>query len=361
MMLNLHLGDEKKKVQNLVRVQSSQKTLNHNPSSSSIILKKGPESLPDQSTPLSGAIHNKALDETPPRHPFQLEESILQQLRDENSALTKENATLKKQAQRNGEELKRLEDAKAKEKSRYEAHIGKLENYIEELKRDIRKHQEEVEKAIKIHRANEQLLQKNEQLKTYSERLNQEIESLRAERAKDDGKYQQLLKHAQVLSKSPQTSQRDDGPCRNCLQTIDDKERVIVEMEELKRQLAQARREPSGAQEVQPATRKSSHTSVASELKKHHNPVEDLIIQKSNQLQIQQLEQSHRQQLATLQQELDSKVRTNKLILIRLSSYQTSNALQRNTNQENAPSSLSSSICAPSSQKPKPRPRVLST
>lgn len=54
--------------------------------------------------------------------------------------------------------VKKLEEQKANDKARYEQHIAKLEGYIEELKRDIKKHQEEVEKAIKIHRANEQLI-----------------------------------------------------------------------------------------------------------------------------------------------------------------------------------------------------------
>ena len=87
-----------------------------------------------------------------------LEDTLLK-LKTENSLLTKENQGLKKQVNEFGrkkdEEVRKVEDSKSKEKLRYEQHIAKLEAYVEELKRDIKKHQDEVEKAIKIHRANE--------------------------------------------------------------------------------------------------------------------------------------------------------------------------------------------------------------
>jgi hypothetical protein len=54
-----------------------------------------------------------------------------------------------------------LEEAKAREKQRYEAHIGKLEGYIEELKKEIKRQHEEIDKAIKIHKANERLTNEN--------------------------------------------------------------------------------------------------------------------------------------------------------------------------------------------------------
>lgn len=54
--------------------------------------------------------------------------------------------------------MKKIEEARAKEKQRHEAHISKLENMINELQKEIKKHQDEVEKALKIHRANEQLI-----------------------------------------------------------------------------------------------------------------------------------------------------------------------------------------------------------
>lgn len=73
---------------------------------------------------------------------------------------------------RHKEEIKKIEDARQKEKSRAESHIKKLEAYIEDLKKDIKKHNDEAEKVLKIHRANEALMSKNDQLKTYVERLN---------------------------------------------------------------------------------------------------------------------------------------------------------------------------------------------
>jgi len=58
------------------------------------------------------------------------------------------------------------------------------------LQKEVRKHEEEVQRALKIHRANEQLIQSNQQLKKDLEkaqeseggtetRLREEIESLR--------------------------------------------------------------------------------------------------------------------------------------------------------------------------------------
>ena len=53
------------------------------------------------------------------------------------------------------DELKKIDEARGKEKQRHDAHINKMENMIVELLKEIKKHQDEVEKALKIHRANE--------------------------------------------------------------------------------------------------------------------------------------------------------------------------------------------------------------
>jgi hypothetical protein len=70
-------------------------------------------------------------------------------------------------------------------------------------------------------------------MKAYTERLTQEIESLRSEKERESQKYQQLLKATQ----SRQRSQSDDGsgPCRNCLDMLEEREKLIREIEDLKR------------------------------------------------------------------------------------------------------------------------------
>lgn len=87
------------------------------------------------------------------------------------------------------------------------------------------------------------------------------------------------------------TSQKDDGPCKNCLQTLEERERLMVEQEDLKRQLALIKRmneqkslNDSMSKISHNNSRKDSMMSAASELKR--NPVEDLIMQKSNQMLI---------------------------------------------------------------------------
>ena len=113
-----------------------------------------------------------------------------------------------------------------------------MEAYIEELKREIKRHQDEVEKAIKIHRANEKLSAENETVKGYSEKLAQELKVMRSERDKDNERYQELLKHVQTLSKgnnSSSSQQLRDGPCRNCLKTLEEREHRLIEVEDLKR------------------------------------------------------------------------------------------------------------------------------
>jgi hypothetical protein len=53
-----------------------------------------------------------------------------------------------------------------------------METMIIDLQKEIKKHQDEVEKALKIHRANEQLIQRNDELKSYVQKLNQDVEQL---------------------------------------------------------------------------------------------------------------------------------------------------------------------------------------
>ena len=51
------------------------------------------------------------------------------------------------------------------ERQRHETHTNKLEGFVKDLQKENKKHEEEVEKALKIHRANEFLSQKNEEFK----------------------------------------------------------------------------------------------------------------------------------------------------------------------------------------------------
>jgi hypothetical protein len=82
------------------------------------------------------------------------------------------------------------------------------------------------------------------------------------------------------------------------MQSIEERQAMIAVVEEVKRQLAIARREAvSMIQDGPPAStsRKDSQISaVSQEVKKPHNPVEDMIMQKSNQIMIQQMEHSHK-------------------------------------------------------------------
>ena len=55
------------------------------------------------------------------------------------------------------EEIKKLEDLKAKEKTHYENHITKQESLIEKLTKDIKKQHDQIDQALKIHRANEKM------------------------------------------------------------------------------------------------------------------------------------------------------------------------------------------------------------
>lgn len=52
-------------------------------------------------------------------------------------------------------------------------------NIIEEFKKNMEKHQEEVKKALKIHKANEKLAKQNYQLKEQIKVLNDSLENIR--------------------------------------------------------------------------------------------------------------------------------------------------------------------------------------
>ena len=81
--------------------------------------------------------------------------------------------------------MRHLEDQNAKEKQRFTQQIQGLESYIAELKGDVRQRDEEIERAIKVHRANERLSKDLNEHKTLSERLREELKNLRAERERD--------------------------------------------------------------------------------------------------------------------------------------------------------------------------------
>jgi hypothetical protein len=46
-----------------------------------------------------------------------------------------------------------------------------------------------------------------------------------------------------MLSKNNTTVLKDDGPCKNCLQTLQQKEENVIEMEELRRQLNKSKKD----------------------------------------------------------------------------------------------------------------------
>ena len=80
---------------------------------------------------------------------------------------------------------KHLEDQNAKEKQRYKQQIQGLESYNAKLIGDVRQRDEEIERAIKVHRANERLSKDLNEHKSLSERLREELKNLRAERERD--------------------------------------------------------------------------------------------------------------------------------------------------------------------------------
>ena len=63
--------------------------------------------------------------------------------------------------------IKQLEDLRAKDKQRYEQHVQRLEAYIGELKGEVKQRDEEIERAIKVHRANERLSKEVGEAKSY--------------------------------------------------------------------------------------------------------------------------------------------------------------------------------------------------
>ena len=75
---------------------------------------------------------------------------------------------------------------------RYEQHIQRLEAYISELKVEVKQRDEEIERAIKVHRANERMNKELTESKALVERLKEELKSMRADRERDNEKYQQL-------------------------------------------------------------------------------------------------------------------------------------------------------------------------
>jgi outer membrane murein-binding lipoprotein Lpp len=81
--------------------------------------------------------------------------------------------------------VRHLEDQNAKEKQRFTQQIQGLESYIAELKGDVRQRDEEIERAIKVHRANERLSKDLNEHKSLCERLREELKNLRAERERD--------------------------------------------------------------------------------------------------------------------------------------------------------------------------------
>ncbi|CDW88473.1 UNKNOWN [Stylonychia lemnae] len=272
--LNMHLGDEKKKFQNLIRKQS-QKSLMHNGSTSSLLSAQKDDSS---------------------------HQEILQQLREENQQLS-EISQMKKFNQdlknKHKDEIKKLEEARHQDKQRQEAHIIKLENFNKDLQKEIKRHQDEVEKALKIHRANESLMSKNDELKQYIKKLNSDIDQLHQDRDRESNKYHQLLKHAQMLGKNNTSIVRDDGPCKSCLNTLQEKEQMVVEMENFKRELNKQKQDNKDLRESS-LSLKNDNSGNLSEGGGNQQS-------RQNQILIQQIEQQYKQQIEQKQQELDLK------------------------------------------------------
>ena len=70
--------------------------------------------------------------------------------------------------------MKKQEESRAKEKQRNDSHTKKLEVFNIELQKEIKAHQQDVEKALKIHRANEKLVKKNDVFKQELFKLKEE-------------------------------------------------------------------------------------------------------------------------------------------------------------------------------------------
>ncbi len=117
-------------------------------------------------------------------------------------------------------------------------------------------------------------------MKTYTEKLSQEIESLRSEKERESQKYQQLLRATQ----SRQRSQSDDGagPCRNCLEMLEEREKLIREIEDLKRGVRKLSDEPSNSNMGQRLNTQGSNIS-----EKRINQSDEIIMQKANQIMAQ--------------------------------------------------------------------------
>ena len=54
----------------------------------------------------------------------------------------------------------------------------------------MRQRDEEIERAIKVHRANERMNKEMQEVRGQSERLKEELKAIRAERERDQEKYQ---------------------------------------------------------------------------------------------------------------------------------------------------------------------------
>lgn len=66
-----------------------------------------------------------------------------------------------------------------KENLDYKEKWERERNIIEEFKKNMEKHQEEVKKALKIHKANEKLAKHNYQLKEQVKALNDNLENIK--------------------------------------------------------------------------------------------------------------------------------------------------------------------------------------
>lgn len=86
----------------------------------------------------------------------------------------------------------------------------------------------------------------------------------------------------------------------------------MYEIEDLKRQVVNLKRElESGVHSNNVSVRKDSHGSMSTlnDRSNSRHPIDDNIIQKTQQIMLQQMEGKYKQEIATLQLELDLKVR----------------------------------------------------
>jgi hypothetical protein len=68
-----------------------------------------------------------------------------------------------------------------------------------------------------------------------------------------------------MLSKNNTSVVREDGPCKNCLTTLQEKEEMVVEMEDLKRELNKQKFDNKDLKEKQLSLRQDSSGNMSND------------------------------------------------------------------------------------------------